>query len=480
MDATFLHDLYTKHTGKQPIEIVELPSSGSNRRYFRLKGEPTLIGVLGTCRPENDTFLYLADHFKQKGLPVPEVVAVSDDHMAYLQTDLGDTILFNAIEKGRKTSSFSTEEKELLIKTIRLLPDVQFAGAVGLDFNKCYPASQFDVRSIMWDLNYFKYCFLKTSGIDFNENDLEDDFERLADTLLREPTDTFMYRDFQSRNVMICDGKPYFIDFQGGRKGPIYYDVASLLWQAKANIPADLRNHLIDCYLKSASAYTRIDADAFRLRLRHFVLFRQLQVLGAYGFRGRFEGKAHFIESIPLALAKLAEHLSTPFDEYPTLNSLLLRLIEQSTKNNQKRQSLLVSVGSFSYKRGLPKDPTGNGGGFIFDCRAMHNPGRYEEYKSLTGRDAPVIEFLEQRGEVGPFLQSCQALVDKSIEVYLRRGFTNLSVYFGCTGGQHRSVYCAEHLAQYINQKYDVDVRLEHREQNIVELLAGSQTNLNK
>ncbi len=480
MHQEILVDLYRKLTGNAPQSVAALTGSGSNRQYFRLEGAPTLIGVVGESIAENKAFISIAKHFATCGISVPKVVAVSDNSSAYLQQDLGKISLFDAIASGRQTGEFSIQERQLLEDTISQLPKIQFGGAKGLDFNVCYPMPEFNRRLIMWDLNYFKYCFLKTSGIDFNENDLEDDFERLADTLLQEPTDTFMYRDFQSRNVMICDGKPYFIDFQGGRKGPIYYDVASLLWQAKANIPADLRNHLIDCYLKSASAYTQIDADAFRLRLRHFVLFRLLQVLGAYGFRGRFEGKAHFIESIPLALAKLAEHLSTPFDEYPTLKSLLLRLIEQSTKNNQKRQSLLVSVGSFSYKRGLPKDPTGNGGGFIFDCRAMHNPGRYEEYKSLTGRDAPVIEFLEQRGEVGSFLQSCQALVDKSIEVYLRRGFTNLSVYFGCTGGQHRSVYCAEHLAQYVNKKYDVDVRLEHREQNIVELLAGSQTNLKK
>lgn len=290
MDPNILTQLYTKYAGASPDGNPEaLASSGSNRRYFRLRGNPTLIGVIGTCRPENDAFLYLADHFAQRGIPVPRVVAVSDDRMSYLQEDLGDTLLFNAIEKGRLTSSFSNAERDLLIQTIQLLPDIQFNGAVGLDFGQCYPSSQFDVRSIMWDLNYFKYCFLKATGLEFDENLLEDDFQAMAQVLLRSNSSTFMYRDFQSRNVMIRDGKPWFIDFQGGRRGPFYYDVASFLWQAKAGFPQSLRNDLIGKYIAALRKYKPVDEEYFHEQLRHFVLFRTLQVLGAYGFRGYFE-----------------------------------------------------------------------------------------------------------------------------------------------------------------------------------------------
>jgi aminoglycoside/choline kinase family phosphotransferase len=468
VDSTFLHNLYVKHTGNEPTAIEELPSSGSNRRYFRLKGEPTLIGVLGTCRPENETFLYLAEHFKQKGLPVPEVVAVSDDHMAYLQTDLGDTLLFNAIEKGRKTSSFSVEERELLTKTIRLLPDIQFAGAVGLDFSRCYPAAQFDVRSIMWDLNYFKYCFLKATGLEFDESRLEDDFQALAEVLMRSQSSTFMYRDFQSRNVMIRDNEPWLIDFQGGRKGPFYYDVASFLWQAKAGFPNSLRMELLHQYIDALRKYKPVDESYFFEQLRHFVLFRTMQVLGAYGFRGYFEKKPHFMQSVPYAIANLRELLKKPFPEYPYLSEMLNNLVEmkQFTDQMQKR-TLTVRVMSFAYKKGIPDDTTGNGGGYVFDCRAVNNPGKYERYKPFTGLDEPVIKFLEDDGEIKTFLEHCYALVDATVKRYIDRGFTNLMVSFGCTGGQHRSVYSAQHLAERLNEKFNVKVELTHREQNI-------------
>ncbi len=468
MEPNLLVDLYIKHVGCQPESIDELPSSGSNRRYFRLKGTPTLIGVLGTCKPENETFLYLAKHFKEKGLPVPEVVAVSDDHMTYLQTDLGDTLLFNAIEKGRKTSSFSVEERELLTKTIRLLPDIQFAGAVGLDFNKCYPAAQFDVRSIMWDLNYFKYCFLKATGLEFDESRLEDDFQALAEVLMRSQSSTFMYRDFQSRNVMLCDGQPYLIDFQGGRKGPFYYDVASFLWQAKAGFPNSLRVELLHQYIDALRKYKPVDESYFFEQLRHFVLFRTMQVLGAYGFRGYFEKKPHFMQSVPYAIANLRELLKKPFPEYPYLTEMLAQLVNLKQFSDQmQKRTLTVRVMSFAYKKGIPDDTTGNGGGYVFDCRAVNNPGKYERYKPFTGLDEPVIKFLEEDGEILTFLDHCYALVDASVKRYIDRGFTNLMVSFGCTGGQHRSVYSAQHLAERLNKKFNVKVELVHREQNI-------------
>ena len=463
-----LNKLYEKFVGSEPKGMTELPASGSNRRYFRLTGEQSIIGAVGTCKAENEAFIYMAKHFKAKGLPTPELYAVSEDRMSYIQEDLGDLSLFAAIEKGRLTRSFGNEEKELLIKVIRLLPDIQFKGADGFDYSHCYPAPAFDMRSIMWDLNYFKYCFLKATGLEFQEDLLEDDFVALAKTLLQVDCNSFMYRDFQSRNVMIKDGEPWFIDFQGGRKGPYYYDLASFLWQAKANFPDSLRYELIDHYIDSLNKYIQVDKAVFYSQLRHFVLFRTLQVLGAYGFRGYFEKKPHFMQSVPYALANLRNIIATPFAEYPYLSELLTQLVnmKQFTDDLQKN-ALKVKVFSFAYKKGIPNDPSGNGGGYVFDCRAINNPGKYERYKPFTGLDQPVIKYLEDDGEILKFLDHVYPLVDSSVSRYIERGFTSLMISFGCTGGQHRSVYCAQHLAEHISKKYGVQVDLVHREQNI-------------
>lgn len=463
-----LKKLYTAYTGHEPESIEEMPASGSNRRYFRLKGTPNLIGACGENIEENRAFLYMAEHFRRQGLPVPQVFIKSNDDIYYLQEDLGDTLLFNAIEEGRKTGIFNEDEKQLLRKTLRLLPAVQFTGAEGMDFSYCYPQAEFNRRSILWDLNYFKYCFLKATGLDFQEDRLEDDFQKMADVLLCSNSATFMYRDFQSRNVLIKDGEPRFIDFQGGRKGPVYYDVASFLWQAKANYPDSLRQELLREYIDALRKYQPVDEACFMTRLRHFVLFRTMQVLGAYGFRGYFEKKPHFIQSVPFAIENLRQLLHEPYPEYPYLCRVLTELTElkQFTDDPQKRR-LVVKVTSFAYKKGIPEDSSGNGGGFVFDCRAVNNPGKYERYKPFTGLDEPVIRFLEDDGEIITFLKHVYALVDVSVERYMERGFTNLSVCFGCTGGQHRSVYSAQHLAEHLNRKFGIQVNLIHREQNI-------------
>ena len=468
MIPAILNELYKNFTGNDATEIAEMPSSGSNRRYFRLKGEHTLIGVVGTSVEENNAFIYMSAHFAQKGLPVPKVLICSDDHIAYLQEDLGDTILYNAIEKGRLTRVFGEEEKRLLVKTIRKLPDIQFAGADGMDFSHCYPAPAFNSRSIMWDLNYFKYCFLKATGLEFLEDKLEDDFQRLTDVLMRSSSATFMYRDFQSRNVMIKDDEPWFIDFQGGRKGPVYYDVASFLWQAKANFPDSLRQELLKEYIDALRKYQPVNEPYFHAQLPHFVLFRTLQVLGAYGFRGYFEKKPHFMQSVPFAIANLRELLKVPYPEYPYLSKVLTDLVnlKQFTDELQKR-TLTVRVMSFAYKKGIPNDPSGNGGGYVFDCRAVNNPGKYERYKPYTGLDQPVIKFLEDDGEIFHFLENAYELVDAHVKRFMERGFTNMMVCFGCTGGQHRSVYSAQKMAEHINSKFNVKVELVHREQNI-------------
>jgi len=464
-----LQHLYQTYTGVAAETITELPSSGSNRRYFRLTGTQNLIGVYGTSIEENNAFLYMAAHFRKKGLPVPEVYCVSADKTCYLQEDLGDTLLFNAIEKGRTTSVFSEEEKELLRKTIRLLPAIQFAGADGFDFSHCYPQPEFNQRSILWDLNYFKYCFLKATGLEFQEDKLEDDFQKMSDVLLRSS------RDFQSRNVMIKDDKPWFIDFQGGRKGPFFYDVASFLWQAKAQYPDTLKKELLEEYIDALCKYKPVDREYFFSQLHHFVLFRTLQVLGAYGFRGYFEKKPHFIQSVPYAIENLRQLLRDEYPEYPYLCSVLRELTElKQFKDELKKRQLTVKVMSFAYKKGIPDDPTGNGGGYVFDCRAVNNPGKYERYKPFTGLDEPVIRFLEEDGEIFPFLEHAYALVDASVKRYMERGFSNLSVCFGCTGGQHRSVYSAQHTAEHLNRKFGVKVVLIHREQNIEQIFEST------
>lgn len=429
------------------------------------------MGVKGESVEENNAFIAISDHFSNRGLPVPRVLCVSADRMSYLQEDLGDVSLFRFLSAGIQSGDFSEAEVSLLEKTISCLPDLQFKGGDGMDFSCCYPQPAFDRRCVMWDLNYFKYMFLKPLGLDFSEAKLEDDFDRMGEDLLSEDSQTFLYRDFQSRNVMIKDGNPYFIDFQGGRRGPIHYDVASFVWQARANFPDWLKERLVDAYLVSARKYCEIDELQFKERLRLFVFFRNLQVLGAYGFRGLYERKPHFIASVPPAVANLKGLLDGGFPNYPYLASVLARMVElpslQQPILSQGKPSLKVLVYSFSYKKGIPDDPSGNGGGYVFDCRGVHNPGRYEQYKPLTGMDEPVIRFLEEDGEILRFLDHIYALADAHVARYVQRGFTHLMFSCGCTGGRHRSVYSAQHLAQHIASKFGVDVELIHREQGV-------------
>lgn len=465
-----LKELFFQATGSNAKSETRLTVSGSNRKYYRLQNDSiSLIGVIGTSVEENRAFIEMTKHFYSKGLPVPRFIAKSDDDMIYLEEDLGDLILFDFLKKGRLTKVFSVEEKESLHKTMSLLAKFQVIGAEGFDFSVCYPQPEFNKRSVIWDLNYFKYCFLKATGLDFQENRLEDDFDKFAEVLLSAPNDSFMYRDFQSRNVMLKNGEPYFIDYQGGRKGPLYYDVASFLWQAKAQYGAKLREELLQTYLTSLSEHKKVDEQAFREMLDNYVLFRLLQVLGAYGFRGYFEKKPHFLQSIPYALENLREVLA--HREFPQFEYLIQVLREMSELKQFKElnleKPLVVTVYSFSYKKGMPNDDSGNGGGFVFDCRAINNPGKYERFSSLNGLDEAVIQFLENDGEILKFLDNAYELVDQSVKRYMDRKFTHLMVSFGCTGGQHRSVYSAQKMAEHINEKFGVEVHLIHREQNI-------------
>lgn len=510
-----LVQLFEQRFNTQPVNIEEMPKAGSNRQYYRLSSSDnsSVVGVVGTSRDENHAFIYLARHFRLRQLPVPEIIAVSNDELRYLQTDLGKVSLFDAIKGGREAGGrYNLNERELLKKTIRLLPELQIRGARGLDFDNCYPQPEFDEDSVLFDLNYFKYCFLKPTDIDFHELKLEANFRLMAKDLTAEKTDSFLYRDFQARNVMLSDeGNPFFIDFQGGRRGPYYYDLASFIWQASAKYPNKLRRELVAEYYEALKNVTEVPTKRhFVNRLSLFVLFRTLQVLGAYGFRGYFERKRHFLQSIPPAMDNLREMLKTQQFPYPYLIEVLQRLTELpqftiekqvvSTRADGYKTTtvnvydahpkdgpatyskydgvgpLVVRVFSFSYKKGIPDDESGNGGGYVFDCRSTHNPGRYEPYKKLTGLDEPVIRFLEDDGEILTFLDSVYRLADAHVERYLQRGFTSLMFSFGCTGGQHRSVYSAQHLAEHIHSKYGIEVRICHREQNILQTLKKEQT----
>lgn len=507
-----LTQLYTAWRGEAPARVERLAGAGSNRQYYRMADAAgqTVVGVVGTSREENHAFVYLDRHFVRRKLPVPRVLAVSADEMCYLQTDLGERSLFDAIRGGREAGGrYNVAERELLLRTIRELPNIQMRGARGLDWSQCYPQPEMDEDSVLFDLNYFKYCFLKPTELDFHELKLEAAFRRLAKDLTSEPAESFLYRDFQARNVMLdAEGQPFFIDFQGGRRGPVYYDLASFLWQASAKYPFKLRRELVAAYYESLKQYTEVPSVRhFAERLSLFVLFRTLQVLGAYGFRGYFEHKQHFIDSIPPAIDNLRDLLRLRDDvlPYPYLRDLLRRLTElpqfapvaptvhsrtdgyRTTDRDiypahpqdgpatfskyDGKGPLRVTVYSFSYRRGIPDDPSGNGGGYVFDCRSTHNPGRYEPYKQLTGLDEPVIRFLEDDGEILEFLDHVYALADKHVARYLQRGFTHLMFCFGCTGGQHRSVYSAQHLAEHVHKRFGVEVHVVHREQGIEQRL---------
>ena len=467
-----LSSLYSKYFGCCPETVSAITGSASNRSYYRLVSEAgRCIGVIGTDREENNAFVTLARHFSSKGIPVPEIYSVSDDGMVYIQEDLGGISLYDLLLSARKGQTSWDEVEALLCRTMSLLPKIQYEGAEGLDFSICYPQPSFDRQNVMFDLNYFKYCFLKATGLEFKEVLLQQDFERLADDLLLHDTDTFMYRDFNVRNVMVKEGSPYFIDFQGGRRGPVCYDVASFVWQARAAYDDDLKEKLVQSYVDALTAYAEVHRDTFKADLKLFRLFRLLQVLGAYGFRGWTERKAAFVVSIPSAISNLKELLSElPSDSYPYLMQVLKQLVRLPRFNQSTAGDgvLEVRVSSFSFKKGVPYDPSGNGGGYVFDCRSIHNPGRYEPYKKLTGMDEPVIRFLEDDGEIIGFLEHVYGVVDPHVATYAKRGFTSLMVSFGCTGGQHRSVYCAEHLAAHLSELYpDIRVRLIHREQGV-------------
>jgi aminoglycoside/choline kinase family phosphotransferase len=457
------------HSPAERVQPLQGQLSGSGRNIIRMANNKfSAIGILYNVREENAAFLEFSRHFRRHGLPVPEIYAEDLSQGAYLEEDLGDTTLFEFLSNNRTGDTIFPTVIDAYREVVAALPHFQIEAGRDLNYKVCYPRGSFDRQSIAWDLNYFKYYFLRLAGIPFNEQALEDDFSRLAKFLLSADRDYFMYRDFQSRNVMLRDGRPFFLDYQGGRKGALQYDVASLLYDAKADLPPELRQQLLDHYLNKLASFTDLTRDKFMQHYYAYVYIRIMQALGAYGFRGFYERKVHFLQSVPYALKNLRwllHNVTLPI-ALPTLmgafNSMLASEKLQSLASDA--DNLIVRIVSFSFHRGLPKDETGNGGGFIFDGRSLPNPGREERFKNLTGKDAPVIDYLNQQESVHQFLASVMSLVDASVSNYQKRGFKNLMVSFGCTGGQHRSVYLAEQVAKRLRGRNGVEVVVHHRE----------------
>lgn len=468
-----LNKLFKEVTGLDCDLIEPISESGSPRKYFRLHSENTvLIGAYNPVIEENETFFSFAETFRTLDLPVPAVLAISPDRKCYVQTYLGNKSLFDLVQTDLESGAISSQTLEQYKNCLNYLIQFQIIAHQKINYSLAYPISTFDATSVLFDLEYFKYYFLKLhSQINFNERLLQTDFQNFTSFLLNAPADYFMYRDFQSRNIMIHDNQPYFIDFQGGRKGPLQYDLVSLLFQAKARLSNSMRNDLKEYYLSQLEKSLANIRTEFEKYYNNFVYLRLFQVLGAYGYRGLIQKKAHFIDSIPYAIATLKEIFQFPLlnDQYPELTKVLQQIITMEEiyhPNKPFEPGLHITINSFSYlKKGIPVDNSGNGGGFVFDCRALPNPGREARYRMLTGKDSEVISFLKEKTEVIEFQSNVKSILTQSILEYQRRGFSSLVINFGCTGGQHRSVYMAETSSEWITNTFpDVKVIIKHIE----------------
>jgi aminoglycoside/choline kinase family phosphotransferase len=472
--------VYKDWKGKEPTSLDVLPISGSERRYFRLHSETdSVIAAYGANIKENETFIYFSRHFREKNLPTCNILAVNEETTIYLQEDFGDVSLLQKLE----TLGHVDEVYQLFKLSLEKLAELQVKGDEGLDYEKCLTNKEFGKQAIMADLLYFKYYFLDALRRPYDKQKLLDDFEALSNYLTHTEYKYFMFRDFQSRNILIttpsttslergAGDEVHFIDYQGGMKGAPQYDVASMLWQARANLEDDWKDNLLVDYMNAFENLIRVpfDRNIFRSQYNGYVLIRLLQVLGAYGFRGLFERKAQFLTSIPLALNNLKSFLQHQsigivVPEFRKVLDMCIgqEVIEEFTPLQANEQTpLVVRICSFSYRNGVPQDETGNGGGFVFDCRGLLNPGRFDEYKALHGRDKSVMDFLERQTKMNEFLNSVFDIVDLTVEDYIRRGFGSLMVSFGCTGGQHRSVYAADQMARHLRNKFKVKIDLKH------------------
>jgi aminoglycoside/choline kinase family phosphotransferase len=468
-----IKELFSTFSKATITAIDKLPQAGSERHYFRIHTtDKTFIATYGANLKENDSFIYFSKHFKKKNLQVPEIFCISADKDIYIQEDFGDISLLNKLEEN----GFAPAAYGLYKKSLQQLALLQVKGDEGLDYRKCLTNSSFGKQAIMADLLYFKYYFLDALRQPYDKQKLIDDFEALSNYLSHTEYKYFMFRDFQSRNIMITpDGDVHFIDYQGGMKGAPQYDVASLLWQAKANLPDDWKQHLLEDYMDAFEKVVEepIDKDIFRSQYNGYVLIRLLQVLGAYGFRGLFERKAHFLTSIPLALQNLKwfvqnQSLGIAVPEFKKVLELCIsdEVIQEFTPVQATAEtSLVITINSFSYKKGIPPDATENGGGYVFDMRGILNPGRIDVYKTQSGLDKPVKDFIEQQTEMLNYLNGVYQVIDISVSNYIKRNFKSLMINFGCTGGQHRSVYAAEALARHLRNKFKVKINLTHTNQ---------------
>jgi aminoglycoside/choline kinase family phosphotransferase len=457
------------HLPVDRVQPLQGQLGGSGRKIIRVaSGAVTAVGILYDVREENVAFLEFSRHFRHHGLPVPEIYAEDLSQGAYLEEDLGDTTLFEFLSAHRTGENIGAEAVEAYRRVVEVLPRFQVEAGRDLNYKVCYPRASFDRQSIAWDLNYFKYYFLRLAGVPFSEQALELDFARLTKLLLSADHQYFLYRDFQSRNVMWREGHPYFLDYQGGRRGALQYDIASLLYDGKADLPPELRQQLLDHYLDTLADFIKLDRDSFMHHYYAYVYVRIMQALGAYGFRGFYERKAHFLQSVPYALANLRwllHNVDLPV-ALPALQQAFQNMLgsEKLQGLASSAETLTVRIFSFSFHVGHPQDPSGNGGGFVFDARSLPNPGREEQYKLLTGKDAPVIDYLNQQDSVHQYFASVMSLVESSVSSYQQRGFKSLMVSFGCTGGQHRSVFLAEQLAKRLREKGSVEVVVRHVE----------------
>lgn len=480
-----LSALYRARFGHEPARVVPVAAQGSKRRMLRLVGDDgtTAIGVLGPDRDENRAFLSYSKSLRGAGLPVPEVLIEGEDGHHYLVEDLGDTTLFSFLESERAAheTPFPDTVRAVYERVLEALPRLQIEGDRVVDYRDAHPRAVFDRRALSWDLDAFKYMFLRLGGIPFHEDRLQDDCAKLAEHLLEAGTDSFVFRDFQSRNIMLRDGEPWFIDYQGGRKGALQYDLASLLYDGKAALPEDVRVELLDYYLDALATHQTVDRARFRNHLGGYVLVRILQAMSAYGYLGFYLRKPHFLASVPHAVRNLSrllerERLLLALPELRTVFEHIVQDPRWQAGPSTDEGLLTVHVGSFSYKHGYPADSSGHGGGYVFDCRAVPNPGRQPRYAGLCGLDAEVVEHLAQRPEARAFHGHAGGLVAAQVDTYRARGFSSLSVHFGCTGGQHRSVYFAQRLAAELDAKFpDVRVVVTHREQERWPVTAGRQ-----
>ena len=461
-----ISELFRQWAGEEATCVTPLTANASGRQYWRMEGSQCrCVAAVAHDVRENEAFFHFARQLGERGVRVPEVYAIAPSRTAYLQQDLGDVTAYSYLRHNKQAGE---EARTLYGRILDDLAEMQ-RKTRGMDFSCAYPRPSMDRQAYQWDFNYFKYDFLKLLHVPFDEELLERDFATLIDYLLEGDNGFFVHRDFQTRNIMLhsSTGQLYIIDFQGCRSGSPLYDAASLLYSSRCELSYEQRDEQLERFLEQVATLVHSSRKALEPRFYAQVAARMMQAMGAYGYRGLFERKEAFMQALPTAIATL-RHLraSHPLPlRLPELDRVMEHLLAmpELTKEEDK---LTVRLFSFSYKRGLPTDPGGNGGGHVFDCRALPNPGRYDQYRELCGKDLPVIRFMDSHAETEAFFGHAAALVQQSVDNYVERHFSSLMVCFGCTGGRHRSVYFAERMAALLRQRKDIRVVLRHCEQH--------------